>query len=91
MSTLAFNPYKRALENIMEVLTLKGITFSQTEAADIVGGREKLKRLIIDGKVEADKKNRRQNGSWRCSAADVLRHCRNMRKKTSQTDKTQEL
>jgi mannan endo-1,4-beta-mannosidase len=61
-----------------------------TEAARIVGGRARLVRLIESGEIRADKKSVRQNGRWYCNAADVLRHCRNMRI-TSQTNNTVEL
>jgi hypothetical protein len=66
------------LENIL--LAMADKYFGKTEAARIVGGRARLVRLIESGEIRADKKSVRQNGRWYCNAADVLRHCRNMRK-----------
>ena len=66
------------LENIL--LAMSDKTFSKQEAASIVGGRARLVRLVESGEIRADKKSSRQNGRWYCNAADVLRHCRNMRK-----------
>lgn len=66
------------LENIM--LAMSDKTFCKTDAANIVGGRARLKRLVESGEIRAVKTSRRQNGRWYCNAADVLRHCRNMRK-----------
>ena len=41
----------------------------------IVGGRARLERLIVEGKVRAEKGNTTaQNGKWLCNASDVLRH-----------------
>ena len=76
------------LENIL--LAMADKYFGKTEAARIVGGRARLVRLIESGEIRADKKSVRQNGRWYCNAADVLRHCRNMRR-TSQTNNTVEL
>jgi len=66
------------LENIL--LAMADKTFCKTEAARIVGGRARLVRLVESGEIRADKKSAKQNGRWYCNAADVLRHCRNMRK-----------
>ena len=65
------------LENIL--LAMSNKSFCKTEAAHIVGGRARLVRLIESGEIRADKKSTKQNGRWYCNAADVLRHCRNMR------------
>lgn len=66
------------LENIF--LAMANQSFCKTTAAKIVGGRERLVRLVESGAIRADKKSVKQNGRWYCNAADVLRHCRNMRK-----------
>lgn len=66
------------LENIF--LVMAGETFCKDKAAKIVGGVKKLEELIASGAIAADKPTRTQNGKWYCNAADVLRHCRNMRK-----------
>lgn len=67
------------LENIY--LAMDRLTFSKDTAAEIVGGRRKLLDLIADGKIHAEKCSMAQNSKWKCNAAQVLRHCRNMRKK----------
>lgn len=66
------------LDNIMRVMS--GEYFGQTKAAYIVGGQKKLEHLIESGKIEAIKPKNCQNGKWYCNAAQVLMHCRNMRK-----------
>ena len=50
--------------------------FGFRTASRIVGGRLRLERLIVEGKVRAEKPCPVQNGKWRCNAADVLRHAR---------------
>lgn len=49
-------------------------TFGQREAADIVGGRGRLFRLVGEGKIRAEKPTKVQNGKWFCNASDVLRY-----------------
>ena len=66
------------LDNIMRVMA--GEYFGQTKAASIVGGQKKLEHLIETGRIEAVKPKNSQNGKWYCNAAQVLMHCRNMRK-----------
>lgn len=66
------------LDNIMRVMSEE--YFGQTKAATIVGGKRKLERLIEAGKIDAVKPRNSQNGKWYCNAAQVLMHCRNMRK-----------
>lgn len=60
----------------MDAETLKIVmndkTFGQREAADIVGGRGRLFRLIEAGKIRAKKKSLTQNGKWYCNAWDVI-------------------
>ena len=71
------------LDNIMRVMS--GEYFGQTKAAAIVGGKKKLERLIESGKTRNS-----QNGKWFCNAAQVLMHCRNMRKTGKTGKKKQE-
>lgn len=66
------------LDNILRVMSDE--YFGQRKAASIVGGQKKLERLIELGKIEAIKPKNSQNGKWYCNAAQVLMHCRNMRK-----------
>ena len=53
---------------------MNGECFGFRMAAKIVGGRTRLERLIVEGKVRAEKPTAAQNGKWRCNAADVLRN-----------------
>lgn len=66
------------LENIY--LAMEKVTFSKDTAATIVGGLKKLTTLIAEGKIHVEKGKNVQNSKWKCNAAQVLRHCRNMRK-----------
>ena len=68
------------LENILMAMANK--SFCKTTAAEIVGGRTRLVRLVESGEIRATKTSKQQNGRWYCNAADVLRHCKNMRKKS---------
>ena len=65
------------LENIFRVM--ERLTFCKDTAARIVGGHKKLENLIASGEIEAVKGCNAQNSKWKCNAAQVLRHCRNMR------------
>lgn len=67
------------LENIF--LVMERETFCKDTAAKIVGGVKKLEDLIAAGEIHAVKGCNAQNSKWKCNAAQVLRHCRNMRKK----------
>ena len=78
------NPQAIHLENIL--LAMANKSFCKTVAADIVGGRTRLVRLVESGEIRATKTSKQQNGRWYCNAADVLRHCRNMRVESSQTN-----
>lgn len=63
------------LANILRVMNNKyfGFTFS----AKIVGGRGRLDRLLIAGKIRGEKGNKMvQNGKWKLNASDVLRYAR---------------
>lgn len=56
-------------------IVLNDKTFGQREAADIVGGRGRLFRLVGSGAIRAEKKPaNRQNGRWYCNAYDVIRN-----------------
>ena len=77
--TVTMNPEAIQLQNILAVMADK--TFSKDLSAEIVGGPKKLENLIASGAIEASKPNNVQNGKWFCNAAQVLQHCRNMRKR----------
>lgn len=66
------NTVEARLENILAVMDRE--TFGQRKAATIVGGLERLKRLMIEGKIRWDKPTDKQNGKWFCNAADVLKY-----------------
>lgn len=72
------NPEAIMLENIFRVMERH--TFCKDTAAKIVGGPKKLEALIASGQIQAEKGTNAQNSKWKCNAAQVLRHCRNMRK-----------
>jgi len=78
----AVNPEAIQLENIYRAMANE--SFCKDKAAKIVGGVKKLERLIESGQISAEKPTKKQNGKWYCNAADVLRHCRNMRTKKNQ-------
>ncbi len=75
----AVDPSAILLENILTIMS--DFTFGKKDAMHIVGGEKKLTDLIAAGKIEATKPTEAQNGKWFCNAAQVLRHCRNTRKK----------
>jgi hypothetical protein len=61
------------LETIYRVMNDKVFGFRAAEK--IVGGRARLQKLIVEGKVRATKGNAQaQNGKWLCNASDVLRN-----------------
>lgn len=72
------NPAEIQLENIF--IVMEQFNFSKDISATIVGGPKKLESLIASGKIYAVKECNSQNGKWKCNAAQVLRHCRNMRR-----------
>ena len=74
----AVNAKEILLENILALMSSEN--FSKELLAKIVGGVKKLEALIVAGEIEVTKPNSARNGKWRCNAAQVLRHCRNMRK-----------
>lgn len=56
-------------------IVLNDKTFGQREAADIVGGRGRLFKLVGSGAIRAEKRRAdRQNGKWFCNAYDVLKY-----------------
>ena len=58
-------------------IVLNNKTFGQQEAADIVGGRGRLFRLVGSGDIRAEKKPAdKQNGRWYCNAWDVVKHAK---------------
>lgn len=73
------DPSAILLENILNIMS--DYTFGKNVAMHIVGGRKRLEDLIAAGEIEASKPNDTQHGKWFCNAAQVLRHCRNTRKK----------
>lgn len=74
----AVNATEILLENILQVMSKE--TFCKDKAAKIVGGPKRLEALIASGEITASKPTNAQNGKWYCNAAQVLMHCRNMRK-----------
>lgn len=61
-------------EEVLKIV-LNNKTFGQREAADIVGGRGRLFRLVGSGVIRAEKKPAdRQNGRWYCNAYDVIKN-----------------
>lgn len=66
------------LENVL--LVMERLTFCKDTAAYVVGGARRLASLIESGEIEVVKGSGAPNSKWRCNAAQVLRHCRNMRK-----------
>ena len=52
-----------------------GVVFSKTVAAKLVGGRVRLGKLIVQGKVRVEKKAMgKQNGKWHCNGGDVIKN-----------------
>lgn len=61
-------------EDVLKIV-LNDKTFGQREAADIVGGRSRLFRLVGSGAIRAEKEPaNRQNGRWYCNAYDVVKY-----------------
>lgn len=50
----------------------KGVTFSKTKAAALLGSRRKLEDLVAKGDIRMEKPTLTQNGKWQVSAGDVL-------------------
>lgn len=51
-------------------------TFGFRKSASIVGGRGRLTKLIVAGKVRCDKPLNVQNAKCYCNASDVLRYAK---------------
>lgn len=68
-------PYNESEARLQTILRLMNDhTFGKRTSEKIVGGRARLERLIVEGKVRAEKQNSQaQNGKWMCNASDVLR------------------
>lgn len=61
-------------EEVLKIV-LNDKTFGQREAADIVGGRDRLDQLVGSGIIRVEKKPaNRQNGRWYCNAYDVVKN-----------------
>lgn len=51
----------------MMYIVMNNKTFGQRAAADIVGGRGRLFKLVGEGKIRAEKPTNVQNGKWFCN------------------------
>ena len=70
---LPYNEAEARLETIFRLMNDK--TFGLRFSEKLVGGRARLERLIVEGKIRAEKVNAQaQNGKWQCIASDVLRY-----------------
>lgn len=56
------------------IAAFRGVSFSKTQAAKLVGGRTRLESLVAQGKIIARKTSSRQNGKWFCDGIDVIMH-----------------
>ena len=73
MDVRPYNEAQARLDTILRLMNNK--TFGLRYSEKIVGGRARLERLIVEGKIRAEKGNTSaQNGKWLCNAADVLRY-----------------
>lgn len=73
--TLPYNESEARLQTILRLMNDK--TFGLRFSEKLVGGRSRLERLIVEGKIRAEKGNKNaQNGKWLCNASDVLRHAK---------------
>lgn len=71
--TAPYNESEARLQTILQLMNDQ--TFGLRFSEKLVGGRARLERLIVEGKVRAEKGNpTAQNGKWLCNASDVLRH-----------------
>lgn len=72
---MMYNEDTARLQVIYQVMASK--TFGWRYSEKIVGGRARLERLIVEGKIRAEKVNTKaQNGKWQCNASDVLRYAK---------------
>ena len=73
--SLPYNEAEARLQTILRLMNDR--TFGKRMSEQIVGGRSRLERLIVEGKIRADKVNASaQNGKWQCNASDVLRYAK---------------
>lgn len=73
--SLPYNEAEARLQTILRLMNDR--TFGKRMSEQIVGGRARLERLIVEGKIRADKVNASaQNGKWQCNASDVLRYAK---------------
>lgn len=79
METIRGEMAEILLDNILRAFSSE--IFGKRFSASIVGGEDKLIKLIEAGKIESDKPVNVQNGKWHCNAAQVLLHCRCARKR----------
>lgn len=74
-AVLPYNEAEARLQTILRLMNDR--TFGKRMSEQIVGGRARLERLIVEGKIRADKVNASaQNGKWQCNASDVLRYAK---------------
>ena len=74
---LQYDETRARLEVIYRLMN--GETFGMRQAERLVGGHNRLMRLIEQGKIRAEKVNdKARNDKWYCNAADVLRNARIM-------------
>ena len=71
-------PYNEAEARLQVILRLMNDkTFGLRYSEKIVGGRARLERLIVEGKIRAEKGTiNAQNGKWLCNASEVLRYAK---------------
>lgn len=62
-------------EEVLKIV-LNNKTFGRNEAADIVGGLTRLKSLIGEGLIRAEKTSSKQNGKWFCNAWDCVKYAK---------------
>ena len=73
--TQPYNEAEARLQVILRLMNDKNFGLRYSEK--IVGGRARLERLIVEGKIRAEKGNvNAQNGKWLCNASDVLRYAK---------------
>ena len=70
--------YKEAashMEHVYTVLRKSKITFSKTQAMEIVGGRSNLELLRREGKIRVHiRDSGYRMGQWECNPEDIIRY-----------------
>lgn len=89
MNTLGDGTAESRLAEILFVM--EDETFGFRKSASIVGGRGRLTKLIVAGKIRCEKPLNVQNAKCYCNASDVLRHAkvrvkRQSKRKTNEKD-----